>query len=80
MHDVDMHFVQPKVFVSMNELLLIPYEKNGISQAIKEMYPLKAPRPNGLFPIFYKKYWLIVRDDVCDLVQQILRGDEFSIN
>lgn len=39
-----------------------------ISTALKQMYPTKASRPNGMSPISFQKYWHIV----CSAVTQTL--------
>jgi hypothetical protein len=38
-----------------------------------EMYPLKAPRPDGLPSLFYKHYWPIVEKLVIAVVQCFFR-------
>lgn len=79
-HIDDLKFVQSKFSANMNEQFSHSNKQNEILQAIRQMHLLKAPSPNGLPPLFYKKYWLVVGDDVCDLVQHILKADEFPIN
>ena len=40
--------------------------------ALKQMEPLKAPRPDGLPPLFFQRYWHVVRDDVTKAVLSCL--------
>lgn len=42
--------VQPKVTESMNSSLLREFQPHEVSRALKQMYPLKAPGPNGMPP------------------------------
>ena len=48
----------------MNALLAAEFTTVEIEHAIFQMGLLKAPRSNGMSPIFYKKYWNIVRPGV----------------
>ena len=54
-HDIDrvLEGVNKVVFDSMNADLLMPYSKEEVDVAIKQMAPLKAPGPDGMPPIFY---------------------------
>jgi hypothetical protein len=38
------------------------------------MGDLKAPRPDGMAALFYKKYWNIVGHDICMEVRSLLNG------
>lgn len=49
--------VQPKVFVAMNEELTRNFTGEEVRLALKQMYPLKAPGPNGMPPLFYEHFW-----------------------
>jgi len=44
--------------------LACPYTSNEVDVAIKEMAPLKAPRPDGIPPLFYQTNWSDVGMDV----------------
>lgn len=48
----------------MNGFFDSPFDAEEIKLAIKQMHPLKAPSPDGLLALFYKKYWHIVDRDV----------------
>lgn len=39
-----------------------------VRDALNYMDSYKAPGPDGFQPIFFKTYWPIVKDEVCDLV------------
>jgi hypothetical protein len=43
--------------------------REEIKTTIFEMHPCKAPGPDGLPAFFFKQYWPIVADQVCNAVQ-----------
>ena len=49
--------VQPKVTHAMNEWLVRPFVESEVNVALKQMYPLKAPGPNGMPPLFFQHFW-----------------------
>ena len=44
--------MQPKVTTEMNHRLTMDFTSEEVWMALKQMYPLKAPGPNGLPPLF----------------------------
>ena len=48
-----LHAIQPKVTPLMNQMLLKPFMTEEVRLALKQMYPLKAPGPNGMPPLFF---------------------------
>ena len=50
----------------MNNDLMVEFQKEEIEIALKQMAPLKSPRPDGMLPIFYQHYWSLVGNDVVD--------------
>lgn len=56
----------------MNETLTMHYTEDEIRKAIKQMHPDKAPGPDGMTPIFYQKFWSVVRRDVIAVILGIL--------
>ena len=48
--------VQPKVSLDMNRRLLKEFMPNEVHQALKQMHPQKAHRPDGMPPLFFQHY------------------------
>lgn len=51
-----------------------PYSRDEIVQALKEMHPCKSLGPDGLPALFYKRYWKLVGDGICNLALNFLNG------
>ena len=69
-HDLD-HIlvgVYPMVIEAMRTNLDKPFSSEEVGQAIREMAPLKALRPNGMPPLFFQTYWTNVVMDVTQVV------------
>ena len=67
--------VQPKVTAQMNEDMGAPYTRAEVIEALKQMHPTKAPGPDGMPALFYKKFWHLIGDDVMDYVLNILNNE-----
>jgi hypothetical protein len=61
--------VDRKVSVEMNQLLLAPFSKEEVKKALFSIGDLKAPGPDGLHAIFFKRFWHLLEDD---LVEEVL--------
>uniref|UniRef100_A0A2N9HX16 Reverse transcriptase domain-containing protein n=1 Tax=Fagus sylvatica TaxID=28930 RepID=A0A2N9HX16_FAGSY len=48
----------------MNNMLLEDFNSEEVSQALKQMYPTKAPGPDGMSAVFYQTYWDIVGPEI----------------
>ena len=55
-HEVKVEGVTPRISVEMNIKLLEEFQEDEVRTALKHMHPTKAPRLDGMPPIFYKKY------------------------
>jgi hypothetical protein len=63
-----------KVTDAMNRELLSEYTAEEVHQALKQMYPTKAPGPDGMSAIFYQSYWEIVDPEVIQAILSILHS------
>ena len=52
------------VTTEMNRNLIRPVTDQEISRAIFPMHPNKSPGPDGMSPVFFQKFWHIVKFDV----------------
>jgi hypothetical protein len=64
--------IQPKISQAMNEKLVAPYSPEDVKKAIFSIGDLKAPGPDGLDAIFYKKFWCICGDNITREVLQAM--------
>ena len=61
----------------MNHMLLQPYTLNEVKRALFSMHPSKSPRPHGMSPFFFQKYWHIVGNDVTNGILFVLQSGHF---
>jgi hypothetical protein len=52
--------VKPCVTPEMNNILCVEYTREEVKKALFDIGDLKAPGPDGLHAIFFKKYWSLV--------------------
>ncbi|XP_019167296.1 PREDICTED: uncharacterized protein LOC109163029 [Ipomoea nil] len=64
--------VTPQVSQAQNVLLVRPFEIGEVRDALFEMYPDKAPGPDGMNPGFYHNFWDIVGSDVSNFIVNCL--------
>ncbi|CAL8999738.1 unnamed protein product [Prunus brigantina] len=62
--DFLLNTVEPCVTQTMNDSLLTSFTEQEVKHAVFQMYPTKAPGPDGMPPVFFQKYWHIVGNDV----------------
>uniref|UniRef100_A0A2N9IMR2 Reverse transcriptase domain-containing protein n=1 Tax=Fagus sylvatica TaxID=28930 RepID=A0A2N9IMR2_FAGSY len=72
----------PIVTQSMNDSLSRDFTAAEAELAISQMAPSTAPGPDGMPPLFYKKFWHIVGPDILKAVLSCLNSDQLlkSIN
>ena len=68
--------VPRKVTQAMNESLNAPYTQQEVKVALFEMFPLKAPRPDGYPAHFFQRYWELCGEEVTNVVLKIVEGTE----
>ncbi|XP_062015245.1 uncharacterized protein LOC133731834 [Rosa rugosa] len=66
--------IQPKVTADMNATLCAPYTALEIRQALFQMYPTKAPGPDGMPHLFFQQYWDSIGGDVVKAAQSFLHS------
>lgn len=66
----------------MNAQLLAPFCNEEIEEALHQMFPTKAPRPDGFPALFYPTYWEIVGAKTIDACLFVLnnQGDFHNWN
>ncbi|KAK1620952.1 hypothetical protein QYE76_026469 [Lolium multiflorum] len=74
--DQVLQHVPRKVTPAMNAILLAPYEAKEVKEALLQMFPLKAPGPDGYPAFFFQKHWDICGPDVTRAVLSIVQGNE----
>ncbi|KAK4384943.1 putative mitochondrial protein [Sesamum angolense] len=67
-------FLPTVVNAEMVEDLLRPYTETEVTKALFGMSPLKSPGPDGMPPIFYQKFWHVVKSDVISCVLNFLNS------
>jgi hypothetical protein len=68
--------VPVSVTADMNERLIAPFVDEEVKQALFQMYPLKAPGPDGYPAQFFQKHWDLCGEEVTRAVLRILRGED----
>ena len=56
--------VKSLVTNDMNTLLVAPYTKEDVRKALFQIGDMKAPGPDGLHAIFFKRFWHILGDEL----------------
>jgi hypothetical protein len=68
--------VPVKVTAEMNAMLNAPFDTTEVKSALFEMYPTKAPGPDGFPAHFFQRNWDICGEEVTRVVLRILAGEE----
>ena len=51
--------VPTKVTLEMNDQLLAPFMEKEVKEALFQMFPTKAPGPDGLPAHFFQRHWVV---------------------
>ena len=73
--EVLMH-VPCQVTPAMNATLCVSYTNEEVKRALFQMFPSKAPSPDGFPAHFYQRHWDLCGDEVTSVVMRIIRGEE----
>ena len=60
----------------MNEKLIAPYTEQEVKTALFQMFPTKAPGPDGFPAHFFQKHWHICGEEVTNIVIRLLNGED----
>jgi hypothetical protein len=63
----------------MNARLIAPFEETEVKTALFQMFPLKAPGPDGYPAQFFQKHWDLCGKEVTEAVLRILRGEDSPV-
>ena len=67
-HGAALEYIPRVITDHMNAALAAPFQVEEVKEALKQMAPLKAPRPDGMPPLFYQHFWGLVDNDVTNSV------------
>ena len=56
----------------MNRMLNMPFQDLEVYSALKQMYPLKSPGPDGMPPLFFQHFWPTIGNTVTKMVLDFL--------
>jgi len=65
-----------KVTADMNMILLDRYKEGEVRDALFQMFPTKAPGPDGFLPHFFQRHWELCGKEVTAMVLKLLNGEE----
>ena len=68
--------VPTKVTPEMNERLLAPFIAEEVKEALFQMFPTKAPGPDGFPAHFFQRHWDLCGEEVTTVVLRMLRGED----
>jgi hypothetical protein len=68
--------IPSRVDASMNASLNAQYSKAKVKAALFQMFPTKAPGPNGFPAHFFQRHWELCGDEVTDMVLRVLNGED----
>ena len=69
--------VVPKVSQEMNSSLTSEFQGVEVFKALKQMYPLKSPGPDGMPPLFFQHFWPTIGNVVTKIVLDFLNHSNF---
>ena len=68
--------VQARVTEAMNNILLAEFTREEVKAALDHIGDLKAPGPDGMPAIMFKRHWHFMGDQVMDEVLRVLNGGD----
>ena len=67
--------VPRRVTEEMNTELTQVFTRDEVSKALQQLHPTKAPNLDGMFAIFYHKYWDIAGSNITNMVLNVLNSN-----
>jgi hypothetical protein len=74
--DVVLDSVPVRVIGDMNEGLLATITNKEVRDALFQMFPTKAPGPDGLPAHFFQRHWSLCGEEITSIVLRVLCGDD----
>jgi hypothetical protein len=74
--EAELDTVPSKVTSEMNEGLLKPFVEKEVKEALFQMFPTKAPGPDGFPAHFFQRHWELCGAEVTSAVLRVLRGED----
>ncbi|XP_073359855.1 uncharacterized protein [Aegilops tauschii subsp. strangulata] len=68
--------IPPRVDAAMNDMLNAQYTNSEVKAALFQMFPTKAPGPDGFPAHFFQRHWELCGDEVTDMVLRVLKGED----
>ena len=65
-----------KVTPEMNDMLLTPFDSKEVKEVLFQMFPTKAPGPDGFPAHFFQRHWELCGEELTSVVLRILRGED----
>jgi hypothetical protein len=68
--------IPKKVTAKMNLKLIAEIKESEVKEALFEMFPTKAPRPDGYPAHFFQRHWDLCGEEVTTTEIRVLKGEE----
>jgi hypothetical protein len=74
--EVVLDSVPVRVTREMNEGLVSTITNQEVRDALFQMFPTKAPGPDGLPAHFFQRHWSLCGEEITNIVLRVLRGED----
>lgn len=65
--------IERSITEAQNVEFLREVSEAEVNEVFFQMNPDKSPSPDGMTPVFYQKHWVIVGNDIVDMVRKFLQ-------
>lgn len=73
-----LQYLNTKVSDANNEMLMRPYKENEVFAALQSIGSIKSSRLDGFQPLFYKRFWHLLKPHVMKLVTTFRETGTFA--